>query len=47
LHLHARQIDIPHPSGGRLKVTAPLSPHMVQSWNLLGFDTNGPEEDDR
>jgi len=38
LHLHARSIDIPHPSGGRLKVTAPLPPHMVQSWNLLGFD---------
>ncbi|MCO6178493.1 MULTISPECIES: RluA family pseudouridine synthase [Ciceribacter] len=38
LHLHARYIDIPHPSGGRLKVTAPLPPHMVQSWNLLGFD---------
>lgn len=46
LHLHARHIDIPHPSGGRLKVTAPLSPHMVQSWNLLGFDVNGPEGDE-
>lgn len=46
LHLHARHIDIPHPSGGRLKVTAPLSPHMVQSWNLLGFDVNGPEDDE-
>ena len=38
LHLHARHIDIPHPNGGRLKVTAPLPPHMQQSWNLLGFD---------
>lgn len=38
LHLHARHIDIPHPSGGRLRITAPLPPHMVQSWNLLGFD---------
>lgn len=38
LHLHARYIDIPHPDGGRLRVTAPLSPHMVQTWNLLGFD---------
>ncbi|MGN6551585.1 MAG: RluA family pseudouridine synthase [Pararhizobium sp.] len=38
LHLHARRIDIPHPSGGRLVVVAPLPPHMVQSWNLLGFD---------
>ena len=39
LHLHARRIVIPHPSGGRLDVTAPLPPHMQQSWNLLGFDT--------
>jgi 23S rRNA pseudouridine955/2504/2580 synthase len=38
LHLHARRIIIPHPSGGQLDVTAPLPPHMVQSWNLLGFD---------
>lgn len=40
LHLHARHIDIPHPNGGRLKITAPLPPHMVQSWNLLGLDEN-------
>lgn len=38
LHLHARRIVIPHPSGGKVDVTAPLPPHMVQSWNLLGFD---------
>lgn len=38
LHLHARRIIIPHPSGGNLDVTAPLPPHMVQSWNLLGLD---------
>lgn len=46
LHLHARHIDIPHPSGGRLKVTAPLPPHMVQSWNLLGFDQADGARDD-
>jgi len=46
LHLHARKIDIPHPDGGRLKVTAPLPPHMVQSWNLLGLDLAGAERDD-
>ena len=40
LHLHARSIDIPRPDGGRLQVTAPLSPHMVKSWELLGFDAN-------
>lgn len=38
LHLHARRIAIPHPDGGRVDVTAPLPPHMRQSWNLLGFD---------
>ncbi len=38
LHLHARRIRIPHPDGGVVDVTAPLPPHMVQSWNLLGFD---------
>ena len=37
LHLHARSIDIAHPDGGRLRVTAPLSPHMQKTWKLLGF----------
>ena len=46
LHLHARHIDIPHPSGGRLRVTAPLPPHMVQTWNLFGFDQNAADGDD-
>jgi len=45
LHLHARHIDIPHPSGGRLRVSAPLPPHMVQTWNLLGLDLAGAERD--
>ncbi len=38
LHLHARRIVVPHPRGGTIDVTAPLPPHMQQSWNLLGFD---------
>ncbi|MEW5424486.1 RluA family pseudouridine synthase [Amorphus sp. 3PC139-8] len=38
LHLHAHRLVIPHPSGGVLDVSAPLSPHMQQSWNLFGFD---------
>lgn len=38
LHLHARHIEIPAPGGGKIEVTAPLPPHMVQSWNLIGFD---------
>jgi 23S rRNA pseudouridine955/2504/2580 synthase len=38
LHLHARRIIIPNPSGGVIDQTAPLPPHMVQTWNLFGFD---------
>ena len=38
LHLLARRIAVPHPRGGAIDVSAPLPPHMVQSWNLLGFD---------
>ena len=38
LHLLARRIVIAHPRGGLIDVTAPLPPHMQQSWNLLGFD---------
>ncbi|MGD9914695.1 MAG: RluA family pseudouridine synthase [Rhizobiaceae bacterium] len=43
LHLHARRIVIPHPDGGSVDVTAPLPPHMRQSWNLLGFDEANAE----
>jgi 23S rRNA pseudouridine955/2504/2580 synthase len=44
LHLHARRIVIPHPDGGAIDVTAPLPPHMKQSWNLLGFSEESAEE---
>jgi len=37
LHLHARWIEIPHPSGGVLAVTAPLPDHMRATWHFLGF----------
>lgn len=40
LHLHARSIDIARPDGTRLQVSAPLPPHMAQSWALLGFDAD-------
>ena len=40
LHLLARRIVIPHPRGGVIDVTAPLPPHMQQSWNLLGLDAS-------
>jgi 23S rRNA pseudouridine955/2504/2580 synthase len=38
LHLLARRIVVPHPRGGTIDATAPLPPHMQQSWRLLGFD---------
>ena len=44
LHLHARRIVIPHPDGGKIDVTAPLPPHMRQSWALLGFDEASAED---
>lgn len=38
LHLHARRLILPHPRGnGRLDVTAPLPPHMGETWSWLGF----------
>src|SRR5712691_10981911 len=37
LHLHARSLEIPHPAGGTLRVTAPLPPHMRQMWEFFGF----------
>ena len=40
LHLHAHSIDIARPDGGRLQVAAPLPPHMLKSWELLGFDAD-------
>jgi 23S rRNA pseudouridine955/2504/2580 synthase len=41
LHLLARRIVVPHPRTGKpIDVTAPLPPHMAQSWNLLGFDAS-------
>jgi 23S rRNA pseudouridine955/2504/2580 synthase len=40
LHLLARRIAVPHPRGGKVDVTAPLPPHMQQSWNLLGLDAS-------
>ena len=37
LHLHASSLAIPSPEGGLLQVTAPLPPHMRETWDLLGF----------
>jgi 23S rRNA pseudouridine955/2504/2580 synthase len=41
LHLHARRIVVPHPRGkGTIDVSAPLPPHMEQTFNLLGWDVS-------
>ncbi len=46
LHLHAREIAIPHPEDGTtLRVAAPLPEHMAVSWGLLGFDPDRGEID--
>ena len=52
LHLLARRIVVPHPRGGVIDISAPLPPHMEQSWTLLGFDAkrydpivDAPEEE--
>jgi len=40
LHLHSRRLMLPHPfvPGEKLDVSAPLPPHMLDTWELLGLD---------
>jgi len=39
LHLHARRLMLPHPSGkGKIDVTAPLPAHMRLTWRYFGFN---------
>ena len=38
LHLLARRLVLPHPSGGMIDVTAPLTQHMRKTWDMFGFD---------
>jgi 23S rRNA pseudouridine955/2504/2580 synthase len=47
LHLHARSLAVPSPAGGLLQVTAPLPPHMRETWEMLGFagDSGDPFAD--
>ena len=40
MHLHARRLDLPHPAGGMLSVTADLPEHMREAWRFFGFDPN-------
>jgi 23S rRNA pseudouridine955/2504/2580 synthase len=43
LHLHARALELPHPAGKTLRVSAPLPPHMAATWKFLGFTVSaGP-----
>ncbi len=42
LHLHARRLLLPHPSGkGELKVTAEPPPHFRRTVEAFGFSTDG------
>ena len=44
LHLHARRVICPHPNGRDvIDVTAPLPPHMAESFTYFGFDENVAE----
>ena len=38
LHLHARRITLPLRSGKIIDVSAPLPPHMIETFDALGFD---------
>lgn len=40
LHLHARRITLPLRDGQVLDISAPLPPHMQQSFDALGFDAD-------
>ena len=43
LHLHAKALDLPHPSrGGRLRLVAPLPAELEASWSFYGFEPNDP-----
>ncbi|MFQ5765223.1 MAG: RluA family pseudouridine synthase [Rhodospirillales bacterium] len=44
LHLHARALRIPHPSGGLVDVAAPLPGHMHRTFGALGFDDRQEKE---
>ncbi len=44
LHLHARELAVPHPADGTtLRVAAPLPPHMEETWGRLGFEVTRGE----
>ena len=40
IHLHARAISLASPNGSSLRIEAPLSPLMAETWQWFGFDLN-------
>ena len=38
LHLHARALSLPHPSGGTLELEADIPPHMRETFASVGFE---------
>jgi 23S rRNA pseudouridine955/2504/2580 synthase len=46
LHLHARRIEIPHPTEDRiLRVEAPLPEHMARTWATFGWrEADAPDD---
>jgi 23S rRNA pseudouridine955/2504/2580 synthase len=48
LHLHARRVSFPHPSGeGVVDTSAPLPPHMERSLAAFGLSAPQDDKDDR
>lgn len=45
LQLHARRLEVPHPSRGVLILEAPLSPEMKEGFARFGFDEHEAEAD--
>lgn len=47
LHLHARRLVLPHPTGrSQIDVIAPLPDHMADTWKMLGFSTRSDAADE-
>ena len=45
LHLHARALTLPKPSGaGLLTIQAPLPDHMAKTWSFFSFDPDEAED---
>jgi len=48
MHLHARQLVLPHPGGGTLTVQAPLPPHIADAFAFFGFqEADAPTLEDQ